>query len=110
MGVPHLAQVGTIDEASHHGELGGSQPVSPPVNPKARADRGTRQVREDLVLAKDPLVRTTGRIPTGVLEHHEVTSSGMSGQVDPPFGITPETGEDPESMLDVAGVKVRGLS
>ena len=110
MGILHLAQVGTIDEASHHGELGGSQPVSPPVNPKARADGWARQVREDLVLAKDPLERTIVRIATGMLEHHEVTSSGMSGQVDPPFGITSETREDPESMLDVAGAKIRGFS
>ena len=79
-----------------------------PVPAKTDPASGER-AGQDLVLSKNAIERAVRRPSTCVLEHHQVASLSMGGQEDAPIRILPESGKDPESMLDVAGSKIRRI-
>lgn len=107
IGFSQFAEIRSIHETSHHGEFGRAQAIPAAVNAEGRANGGVRQAGQDLVLPENAIKGPVRRSSAGVLEHHQITSLGMGGQEDTSIRILPESGKDPESMLDVAGSKIR---
>ena len=106
---PEFVQIRTIHESGDQGDFSRPKTFSFSMDPQGRANGGVRQIGQNLVLSQDTFERAVVRRPAGVLEHHQVAAAGVGGQEDVSRRILPESGEDPESMLDVAGPNPRGF-
>ena len=109
VGILELSQIRGIHEAGHQGELGRAQTITRSMNPQGRTNGRVREVRQDLVFPKDSIECSVLRRPACVLEDHEISSLRMSREEDTPIRIVPQSGQDPESMLDVACSEIRGI-
>lgn len=98
-----FTEMGAIDEPRQHGDVGGTKTLPTPLDSEGRADARIRESGEHLVLVDDLIEQAALRILPSMLEHHQVASLLMGGQEHASVGIGSQPGDDPESVLELAG-------